>query len=205
MKKHTNKSPRLKGAIAKLLAAMLIVVAVPPFITPPPVAHAIGKEVYGDFMYGKPYFADIGKDSLYCSSVKWANEHGAFGKKRGTEYHFRPLDDTLEGDFIQWTYKIYHKKITFGSKKYDKNAKRSWQWAQSIGIIGKNAHPNKLAIWNWDWMVLDRLANYIDGGAIDNAYSSRNPCIRATSIFHLYSFAELKSEGRYDPKNMTKI
>ncbi|MBR1634504.1 MAG: S-layer homology domain-containing protein [Lachnospiraceae bacterium] len=114
MKKHTMKNPRLKGAIAKLLAAALIVITMTSFATPPPVAHA-----------AKKYFADVSTDDSSIDAMKYCNERGVFGKKQGKNFHFHPDKEIRKGKFLQYMYNMYGDKIDFGIYKYDEGASKS--------------------------------------------------------------------------------
>ena len=141
---------------------MLIVVSMATFATPPPVAYA-GNSL--DPLAGKKYFADIGKGFYKFNVVKYCNDRHIFGEKKGKDFYLKPFEDVKEGEVVRLIYNMYNDKIDWGNKSYSKDAKKSWQWAQSLGIVTKKADPNKYASSYWFFKTFDRLAYAIDGSS----------------------------------------
>lgn len=195
--KRTKRKFRV--LIAKLMVATLILSALAP-----PAAIAVSAETgtYFNITYekGDPYFADIDTNHPWYTSVKRLNERRAFGKIRGKNYHLRPYDPAYEEDFVKSLYYMYNKKIGWGDEDYSSGAKKSWQWAESHGLVSNKDKPKRRCSSDWCHDTLDSLSTSINGKLINWIASSKKRTMSRLGIVNdLDFFIRFKA---YDPKNL---
>ena len=189
--------------ITRLIFAMLVFMAAIASSASRPLSVHAGMSQ--DPLAGKRYFADIGDDYYLFDAVKYCNDRHMFGTKKGKQFYLNPKEHISKGEAIRLIYNMYHKKLDWGEKSYNEKYKESWQWAQSLGIVGKKEKPDQTAMCDWAYAMVNKLTYAINGGSVYWLYGA--PHIEAVRMDVVGVIWQIGAECGYgntawDPRNM---